>query len=100
VLFDLLQVSDATCHDPYEGLVIIVESDNRVFGFMVDDLIGQQQVVIKSLKGEFRKMKGFSGSAILGDGRVGLILDVKGLVALCNNGNSEQAFQIKKEALV
>ncbi|VAX20824.1 Signal transduction histidine kinase CheA, partial [hydrothermal vent metagenome] len=81
-LFELLKVDDAKYHDPYEGLVIIVESENRTYGFMVDDLIGQQQVVIKSLGKRFKGLAGVSGGTILGDGRVGLILDVTGVVGM------------------
>ncbi len=71
--------------DPWNALVIIIDLMGKQFGFMVDELVGQQQVVIKSLKGEFKKMKGISGAAILGDGRVGLILDPKGLVEMAIN---------------
>ncbi len=67
---------------PSEALVIIVDIMGRSYGLMVDKLLGQQQVVIKSLKGDLRKVEGISGSAILGDGRVGLILDPKGLVSV------------------
>jgi two-component system chemotaxis sensor kinase CheA len=66
--------------NPWEGLVIIVESDEREFGFMVDDLLGQQQVVIKSLDRRFKGLRGISGGTILGDGKVGLILDVGSVV--------------------
>ncbi|MBI5813978.1 MAG: chemotaxis protein CheA [Nitrospinae bacterium] len=81
-LHDILKVKDAKCTDPKEALVIIVESDEREYGFMVDDLLGQQQVVIKSLGKRFKGLGGISGGTILGDGRVGLILDVSGVVAM------------------
>lgn len=68
--------------EPWEGLVIIVELDDREYGFMVDDLLGQQQVVIKSLGKRFKGLPGVSGGTILGDGRVGLILDVSGVVGM------------------
>jgi chemotaxis protein histidine kinase CheA len=49
---------------------------------LVDELLGQQQIVIKSLETNFRRMNGLSGATILGDGRVALILDVPGLIKL------------------
>ncbi len=72
----------ANKNNPCEAIVMIVEHKGKSYGIMVDEILGQQQVVIKSLKGEFRETKGISGASILGDGRVGLILDVKGLVEL------------------
>lgn len=62
--------------DPCEGLVIVGESGSRVFCLLVDGLAGKQEVVIKSLGPAFRDARGFAGGAILGDGRVGLILDL------------------------
>ena len=70
---------------PWESLVILVESETGRFCLLVDDLVGIQQVVIKGLDEEFRHKKKLSGCTILGDGRVGLILDVNGLVQLTNN---------------
>ena len=66
--------------EPWNAIIIIIENAGKPYGIMVDTIVGQQQVVIKSLKGDFRNVKGISGCSILGDGRVGLILDVKGLV--------------------
>lgn len=62
--------------DPCEGLMIVGESGSRVFCLLVDELVGKQEVVIKSLGPAFREAKGLAGGAILGDGRVGLILDL------------------------
>ncbi len=62
-----------------EGLVIVVRDGVNRAGFFVDNLIGQQQVVIKSLGEAFKGLMGISGGAILADGRVGLILDAHGL---------------------
>ncbi|VAX15875.1 Signal transduction histidine kinase CheA [hydrothermal vent metagenome] len=81
-LHGILKVENAEHHNPWEGLVIIVETDESDFGFMVDDLLGQQQVVIKSLGKRFKGLPGISGGTILGDGRVGLILDIGGIVAM------------------
>jgi two-component system, chemotaxis family, sensor kinase CheA len=68
--------------DPSHGLVVIVEDEGRRFGLLVGELLNQQQVVIKSLEANFRKLEGIAGATVLGDGRVALILDVAGLVAL------------------
>jgi two-component system chemotaxis sensor kinase CheA len=63
-----------------EGIVVVVEGDGRRAGLLVDDLLGQQQVVIKSLDTNFRRVDGVSGATILGDGSVALILDLPGII--------------------
>ena len=63
-----------------DGLLVVVEADGKRAALMVDDLLGQQQVVIKSLETNFHKMMGLSGATILGDGTVALILDVAELM--------------------
>ncbi len=63
-----------------EGLLVVVESEGRKVGLFIDDLLGQQQVVIKGLEKNFRRVTGVSGATILGDGTVSLILDVGGLI--------------------
>ncbi|MBL8217683.1 MAG: chemotaxis protein CheA [Bryobacterales bacterium] len=65
--------------DPCEALLVVAEAEGRPFCLMVDELIGKQEVVIKSLGETFRGVPGIAGGAILGDGRVGLILDIAGL---------------------
>jgi two-component system chemotaxis sensor kinase CheA len=67
-------------HVDHEPIVVIVESDGRHIALEVDELVGQQQVVIKSLEANYRRVHGISGATILGDGRVALILDVSGIV--------------------
>jgi two-component system chemotaxis sensor kinase CheA len=83
--------------EPSRGLVAVVEHENRRLALLVDELLNQQQVVIKSLQSNFHKVEGAMGATILGDGRVSLILDIAGLVelshqaggtALANPGNS------------
>lgn len=66
--------------DPSEGIVVILEADGRKAGLFVDDLVGQQQVVVKNLESNYRKVTGISGATILGDGGVSLILDVSALM--------------------
>lgn len=65
-----------------EGLLVVVEADGEHVGLFVDDLLGQQQVVIKSLENNYKKIEGFSGATILGDGSVALILDMPGILRL------------------
>ncbi len=62
------------------ALMVLVESEGRRAAMAVDELLGQQQVVIKSLEAHYRRVEGISGATILGDGRVALILDVPGLL--------------------
>ncbi|HEU4531883.1 MAG TPA: chemotaxis protein CheA, partial [Steroidobacteraceae bacterium] len=66
--------------DPSEGLLVVVESDGTRVGILVDDLLAQQQVVIKSLETNFRQVEGLAGATILGDGTVAPIIDVPGLI--------------------
>ena len=65
-----------------DGLLVVVESDNEKVGLLVDDLMAQQQFVIKSLEANYKKVDGISGATILGDGSVSLIVDISGLIKL------------------
>jgi two-component system chemotaxis sensor kinase CheA len=65
--------------DPKQGVLIIAEVEGKRFCLLVDELIGKQEVVIKALGETFRNVSGVAGGAILGDGRVGLILDLERL---------------------
>lgn len=65
--------------DPAKGIVVLIESSKRRFALFVDGLVGQQQVVIKSLEQHYRRIKGVAGATIMGDGSVALILDVESL---------------------
>ncbi len=78
------------------GLLVVVEGDGQQAGIFVDDLLGQQQVVIKSLETNYKKVEGLSGATILGDGTVALILDVAGLVTL----SRERVRAMKNQAAV
>jgi two-component system chemotaxis sensor kinase CheA len=66
--------------DLTQGLLVVVENNGRKAGIFVDRLEGQQQVVIKSLETNFRKVEGISGATILGDGTVAMILDIAELI--------------------
>jgi two-component system chemotaxis sensor kinase CheA len=84
-LFNIFNIRDSiTCAQ--EALVILLESDegDRI-AVMVDDVLGQQQVVIKSLETNFKSVQGISAATILGNGDVALILDVPGLVEMSGN---------------
>jgi len=64
------------------GIAVIVETDGSKAALLVDELVGQQQVVVKSLETNFRRVPGLSGATVMGDGSVALILDVAHLVRL------------------
>jgi two-component system chemotaxis sensor kinase CheA len=66
--------------DPSEAIVVILETEGRKAALFVDELVGQQQVVVKNLEANYRKVAGISGATILGDGGVALILDVAALL--------------------
>lgn len=63
-----------------DSLVVVVEGDGQKLALEVDELIGQQQVVVKNIENNYRRIDGISGATILGDGRVALIVDIGGLV--------------------
>ncbi|MFZ5432754.1 MAG: chemotaxis protein CheW [Calditrichota bacterium] len=80
----VFRINDAI-EDLTDGILVVAESKGRRLAILVDELLGQQQVVIKSLGTIFGRVGGVSGGAIMGDGIVSLILDVEGLIQLsCN----------------
>ena len=84
-LSDLFHVEPRST-DLTQGLLVIVEADGKKAGLYVDDLLGQQQVVIKNLETHYRKVDGISAATILGDGTVAMILDVTGLIRMAHAG--------------
>jgi two-component system chemotaxis sensor kinase CheA len=80
-LHEIFRIKNAT-QDPSKALVVLVESGRDKLGVVVDELIGQQQVVIKSLEANADPVKGISGATILGDGHVSLILEISQLKSL------------------
>jgi two-component system chemotaxis sensor kinase CheA len=69
-------------HDPLEAIMVLTEGEGRSKCLMVDEILGKTEVVIKSLGEGMKNLKGISGGAILGDGQIGLILDVEGIFEL------------------
>ena len=65
----------------WEGLLLVVTEGMKSYCLLADAIVGRQEVVIKSLGGLFRQLPGISGGAILGDGKVALIIDVKGIIS-------------------
>jgi len=68
--------------NPWDGLVVAVEHDGEKRALLIDELLGKEEVVIKSLGESLKDTKGIAGGAIMGDGRVGLILDIPGIIEL------------------
>jgi len=81
-MFYLHQVFNITprATNPVEGILVLLEAEGKKVALFVDDLVGQHQVVIKSLETNYRKVVGVSGATIMGDGRVAMIMDVGALV--------------------
>lgn len=77
-----------------QGIAVIVEAEGKKTALFVDELVGQHQVVIKSLESNFRKMPGISGATIMGDGRVALILDVGALISHHGHKIADRGMQI------
>lgn len=81
---------DHAVTNPTKGIVVLLESSKRRFAIQVDSLLGQQQVVIKSLEQHYRKVPGISGATIMGDGRVAMILDADAIADLCKPVHEEE----------
>ncbi len=97
-LADLFRIEDAP-PSPAEGVVVVVEEDLRQVGLFADELLGQQQIVIKTLGQSMQGVASISGGAIMPDGRVGLILDIGGLVRLAGSGEHGKPSEISPAAL-
>jgi two-component system chemotaxis sensor kinase CheA len=86
-LHALFNVGDAEC-DPARAILMLVGDGQRKTALLVDELLGQHQVVVKALGDGVGQVAGVAGGAILGDGRVGLIVDVAEIVALAERGEA------------
>jgi two-component system chemotaxis sensor kinase CheA len=96
-LFDL----PADTKEVNNALLVVVEADGQKVGLLVDDLLAQQQVVIKSLKDNYQQVEGISGATILGDGSVAMILDVPGMIEMAmKRAQEKQNEHILEGALV
>ncbi|WP_355660784.1 chemotaxis protein CheA [Halomonas salifodinae] len=93
------QALDVTgaCTEPTQCIAVIVQGEGRRYALLVDDLLGQQQVVVKNLETNYRKVPGVSAATILGDGSVALILDIAGLHRL-NQGKQQAAHDQRRQA--
>jgi len=88
-LTQLMQVDDGVT-EPTKGIVVLLESSKKRYGVLVDSLVGQQQVVIKSLEQHYKKVAGIAGATIMGDGKVAMILDADSVAANCINIPNEE----------
>lgn len=85
--------------DATQGIVVILQTAGRRYALLVDQLIGQHQVVVKNLESNYRKVPGISAATILGDGSVALIVDVSALQTL-NKEKLQTHEELKSEATV
>ncbi len=86
-LQNLFHINNGVENDATRALVVVVEDEGRQAGLLTDELLGQQQIVIKTMGDTMRGLPGISGGSIMPDGSVGLILDISGLVKLAHSGN-------------
>jgi two-component system chemotaxis sensor kinase CheA len=68
--------------EPWDGIAVVVDSESGSKCLLVDEIVGKAEVVVKSLGEGLKSIKGVAGGAILGDGRIGLIIDIEGLFEL------------------
>jgi len=78
--------AQAKSTDPTAAIVVLIEHQGKRFGLLVDELLGQMQVVMKSIEANYEKVEGISAATILGDGQVAFILDTAGLQRLARQG--------------
>lgn len=96
-LYQVFSIS-GTEKNASKGLVVLVENGKEKFGIVVDELIGQQQVVIKSLEQNSDPVEGISGATILGDGKVSLILDTVALYRIGITASRDHLHSLKASA--
>ena len=73
----------------HKGIAVLIETNKHKFALFVDALVGQQQVVIKSLEQHYKRVQGVAGATIMGDGSVALILDVESLGLTVSQKNTD-----------
>ena len=79
-LFEVFDI-EARHKDPTSGILVVIASDDKRAALLVDELVGQQQIVVKNIESNFRKINNISGATIMGDGSVSLIIDVSDLLS-------------------
>jgi two-component system chemotaxis sensor kinase CheA len=87
----VLGMAGAEALDPAAATVVVVEEGGSRIGLVVEELLHKQEVVVKSLGDSFASVRGVAGGAILGDGRIGLILDPHGIVTMVREGSRRAA---------
>jgi two-component system chemotaxis sensor kinase CheA len=87
-LHKTMQIDNAIL-EPDKAIVVLIESSKKRFALLVDSLVGQQQVVIKSLEKHYKRVPGVAGATIMGDGGVAMILDVESLASLVKPASKE-----------
>ena len=90
-MHEFFGVEGEFAHNLENGILVVVEGDGKKCGLFVDQLLGQQQIVIKSLETNFVRVQGLSGATIFGDGSVALILDIPGMVRQAIENQKESA---------
>lgn len=83
-----------------KSLIVVVESDGEKVGIVVDDLLAQQQVVIKSLEQNYKRVNGVSGATILGDGTVALIVDIPGIVKIAGVNMAVESRESREQGMM
>lgn len=84
-LYEIFNIPNRKANNIEDGMLVIVQGHDGQVCLFIDDLLGQQQVVIKSLEANYRRIEGISAATILGDGSVALIIDIQGLIRLANH---------------
>jgi two-component system chemotaxis sensor kinase CheA len=88
---EVMGVAEA-CPDATRAIAVVVQGRGRRYALLVDELVGQQQVVVKNLETNYRKVPGVSAATIMGDGSVALILDVNDLCQIAANQKENGVF--------
>lgn len=83
-LCELFKINDAET-DPSKATVVLIENGREQAALLVDEVLGQQQIVLKHLGGGMQGLPGISGGAIMSDGLVGLVLDAGDLISIAKN---------------
>ncbi len=95
---EVFGVENPRAREIEDGIVVVVEAGGSKCGLFVDGLLGQQQVVIKSLEANYGRVEGISGATILGDGSVALIMDIPGVIRLSQQDGSSEPTELSMTA--